>query len=406
MAKSRPVLWFSYRGVDRQGTVHRGRIASASPALARALLRRQGIVRVMQLDEQQTRFEWLQAPIKSAEITALSRQLATLIAAGVPLLQSFDIVCGSLQKKRVIQLVERLKQDVASGSALSEAMREHPDQFSALHCALIEAGEQAGALDVMLDRIALQQEKAEHIRKKIRSALAYPMTLLGIASVVTAILLLKVVPTFAQLFTSFGADLPLPTRMVMGLSDVLTQFWLLFLATPILGLVALRWAKRHSPSSRHAWQRSVLRLPGVGPLLHQAAMARCARTLSTTFAAGIPLVSALRSTAATLGNIAYESRLRSVAMEVENGTELAVAMRQQGGFASQLTQMIAIGEHSGRLEAMLSKAADIFEADVDQRVATLTTLLEPAIMTVMGLLVGGLVVSMYLPIFRMGAVIG
>lgn len=407
MAPSSPPLQqFDYLAVDGRGKQHSGTIASHSAGLARAQLRRQGMVRLIRLRKQNHPLTGFSTSIKTADITALTRQLATLLKAGVPLMPAFDILIDGLTNKRLASLIRQVSIEVASGNTLSAALRQHPRYFGTLYCALIEAGETAGALDVMLERLALHQEKAEQIRKKISGALAYPMTVLVIAFAVTVLLLLKVVPTFADLFASFGAPLPTATLVVVTLSKGLQSHWPMLASFSLTSIMAVRWLLRRSIRTRQTWQRLTLQLPVIGKLLHQAALARYARTLSITFAAGVPLVQALQAAATAAANVVYSRAINDAASAVETGTELAVAMRQQSCFPTLLTQMVAIGEQSGTLDTMLAKAAAIYEENVDQQLTTLTAILEPLIMTALGLLVGGLVVSMYLPIFRMGAVIG
>ncbi|MFG1497686.1 type II secretion system F family protein [Saccharospirillum sp. HFRX-1] len=374
--------------------------------MARARLRQQGMVQIIRLHKQNHHLNGFMSPIKSADIAALTRQLATLLKAGVPLMQAFDILIDGLTNKRLASLIRQVSIEVASGNTLSSALRQHPRYFGTLYCALVDAGETAGALDVMLERLALYQEKAEQIRKKVRGALAYPITVLIIAVAVTVLLLLKVVPTFADLFTSFGAPLPAATALVVQLSNGLRLHWPVLVILSITGSLTMRWLMRRSIRSRQAWQRLTLKLPAIGKLLHQAAMARYARTLSITFAAGVPLVQALQSAATASANVVYANAINETAKSVETGTELAVAMREHSCFPILLIQMVAIGEQSGTLDAMLAKSAAIYEDNVDQQVTALSAIMEPLIMTVLGLLVGALVVSMYLPIFRMGAVIG
>ncbi|PTY38963.1 type II secretion system protein F [Saccharospirillum sp. MSK14-1] len=403
---TQPVRQFDYLGIDRQGKQQQGIITSSSAAMARAQLRRQGLIKLIHLRKQNAHLTAFRSSIKGSDITALTRQLATLLKAGVPLMKAFDILLDGLGNKRLIRVVSQISHEVAAGNRLSAALRQHPHHFSSLYCALVEAGELAGALDVMLERLALHQEKTEQLRKKIRSALAYPATILIIAVAITILLLLKVVPTFANLFTSFGAPLPTATRIVMNLSQGLQSYWLALTLLSVTAVSAIRLLMHRSTRFRHVWQQLSLKLPVFGPLLHQAAMARFSRTLSITFAAGVPLVQALQSAAGTSTNVVYTQAINNTAKAVETGTELAVAMQQNTCFPVLLIQMVGIGEQSGTLDSMLARTAAIYEDNVDQQVSALTAIMEPLIMTVLGLLVGGLVVSMYLPIFRMGAVIG
>lgn len=395
---------FDYLAVDRHGKQHRGRISSRSVALARVQLRQQGMVQLIHLRQHRQRLFEFHTPIKTADITALTRQLATLVQAGVPLVRAFDILIEGLTNKRLADRVRQIRVDVAGGNTFAAALRQHPRYFGSLYCALIEVGESAGTVDTMLERLAQHLEKTEQLHKKIRAALAYPTVVLIIATVITVLLLVKVVPTFAELFASFGAPLPTATVMIVELSQSLRAHWLSLVLLTVATGSCVRTMMRRSPRTRQSWQRLTLKLPVIGPVLRHAALARYARTLSITFAAGVPLVQALQS-AAKASAVDHQA-IEDTAKAVATGTELAIAMRQHPCFPSLMIQLVAVGEQSGTLDSMLAKAATIYEDAVDQKVAALTSIMEPLIMTVLGLLVGGLVVSMYLPIFRMGAVIG
>lgn len=403
-AKAPKVSMFTYHGKDRNGKVKKGEITGANPALIKAELRRQGISQV-KLAKKRTEISLTSNKIKSEDISIFTRQMATMMKAGVPLMRAFEIVAEGLQNPKMSELVLQLKNTVGSGGTFASALREHPKYFDDLYCSLVDSGEQAGALETMLDRVALYKEKSESLKRKVKSALKYPITVIIIAIIITIILLVKVVPVFGEMFSSFGADLPLPTQIVVDMSDWVVNNGIILALTVFATIILVQQSMQRSLTVRHSWQRLAVRLPIFGPIFYQAAMARYARTLSTTFAAGVPLVNALDSAAGASGNIIYETAIRNVRKEVEAGTELAVSMRSQNLFPPMLMQMVAIGEQSGALDDMLAKAAAIYEEEVDSLVDGLTSMMEPLIMSVLGILVGGLVVSMYLPIFQMGQVI-
>lgn len=403
-AKAPKITMFTYQGKDRAGKVRKGEVSGSNPALIKAELRRQGIMNV-KLAKKRADISLFGHKIKSDDIAIFTRQMATMMKAGVPLMRAFEIVAEGLQNPKMAELVMQMKNTVSSGGTFGSALREHPKYFDDLYCSLVESGEQAGALETMLDRVALYKEKSESLKRKIKSALKYPITVLVIAAIITAVLLIKVVPVFSDMFSSFGADLPAPTQVVVNMSDWMLDNGLLFFVALVGTGVGIQQALRRSEKVRHGWQRATLKLPIFGKIFYQAAMARYARTLSTTFAAGVPLVEALDSAAGASGNIVYETAIRNVRKDVESGTELAVAMRGQNLFPPMLLQMVAIGEQSGALDDMLAKAAVVYEEEVDNMVEGLTSMMEPLIMSVLGIIVGGLVVSMYLPIFQMGAAI-
>ncbi len=403
--KAQKISIFNYEGVDRNGRVQKGEITGNSPALIKADLRRKGLVKVKKLTKKRAEISLFQQGIKSQDIAVFTRQMATMMKAGVPLMRAFDIVAEGLENKKMAEMVLQMKNNVAGGGSFAGALREHPKYFDDLFCALIESGEQAGALETMLDRVALYREKAESLKKKVKSAMKYPITIMIIAAIVTVILLVKVVPVFADMFSSFGADLPVPTQVVMNMSAWVQSNGLVGLGVLIAVIVFFQQGMQRSKPFRHLIQRITVKLPVFGPILYQSAMARYARTLSTTFAAGVPLVNALDSAAGASGNIVYETAISNVRRDVETGTELAVSMKSQDVFPPMLIQMVSIGEQSGALDDMLSKAATIYEEEVDSLVDGLTSMMEPLIMAFLGVVVGGLVVSMYLPIFQMGAVV-
>ena len=406
MATKAPKLSiFNYEGLDRNGRVQKGEITGNNPALVKADLRRKGLVKVKKLKKKRAEMSMFQPGIKSQDIAVFSRQMATMMKAGVPLMRSFEIVAEGLENKKMAEMVVQMKNNVASGGSFAGALREHPKYFDDLFCSLVESGEQAGALETMLDRVALYREKAESLKKKVKSAMKYPITILVIAAIVTIILLLKVVPVFADMFSSFGADLPVPTQIVLNMSEWVQSNGLIGLGALVAFIILFQQAMQRSKAFKHLIQRIMVKLPVFGPILYQSAMARYARTLSTTFAAGVPLVNALDSAAGASGNIVYETAISNVRRDVETGTELAVSMKSQGVFPPMLVQMVSIGEQSGSLDDMLAKAASIYEEEVDSLVDGLTSMMEPLIMAFLGIVVGGLVVAMYLPIFQMGSVI-
>ncbi len=398
---STPFLW---EGTDRNGKKVKGKATAASEAAVRADLRRQGVV-PSRIRKQSGGFFKGGGKIVPADISIFSRQLATMLAAGIPLVQSFEIVGSGHENPAMQKLIMAIKADVEGGSALAEALAKHPLYFDDLFVNLVEAGEQAGALETLLDKIATYNEKTEAIKKKVKKALTYPAAVLVVALVVTVILLIFVIPAFEDLFQGFGADLPSFTRMVIDLSQfVRDKGWLL--AMLIGGAVyAFMYFKKRSRPMRHFLDRAALKAPIIGPILQKSAIARYARTLSTMFAAGVPLVEALESVAGATGNIVYEIGVLQMKDEVSTGQRLQQAMENTDLFPNMVIQMIAVGEESGSLDEMSSKVADFYEEDVDNAVDNLSSLLEPMIMSILGVLVGGLVVAMYLPIFKMGAVI-
>ena len=396
-----PFLW---EGTDRRGKKVKGKSLAANEAAVRADLRRQGVVPSRIKKQSKGLFSGT-AKITTADIAIFSRQLATMLSAGIPLVQAFEIVGNGHENAAMQKLILSIKADVEGGTTLAEALNKHPLYFDDLFVNLVEAGEQAGALETLLDKIATYKEKTEAIKKKIKKALTYPAAVLVVAFVVTVILLIFVIPAFEDLFQGFGADLPAFTRMVIDLSVfVRTQGWILLL---ILGaaVAAFFYFKKRSRAMRHFLDRMALKLPVIGPILQKAAIARYARTLSTMFSAGVPLVEALDSVAGATGNIVYEQGVLRMKDEVATGQRLQQSMENTDLFPNMVIQMIAVGEESGSLDEMSAKVADFYEEDVDNAVDNLSSLLEPMIMAILGVLVGGLVVAMYLPIFKMGAVI-
>lgn len=328
-----------------------------------------------------------------------------MIESGIPLVQSFDIVAKGQSNKRLKELIENIKNDVETGLTLSEALKKHPAHFNELFCNLVDAGEKSGSLDIMLDKIATYKEKIETIKKKIKKALTYPMAVLVVAFIVTTGLLMFVVPQFEALFKGFGAELPAMTQAVVSMSKFFQSYWYLIFGVLIGGIYAFIYALKHSPQFAQTVDRTLLKLPVIGPIIEKAAIARFARTLSITFAAGLPLVEALKSVAGATGNIIFAQSTDTIREEVSTGQQMNKAMENTQLFPNMVIQMVAIGEESGALEKMLSKVADFYEEDVDNAVDSLSSLLEPIIMSILGILVGGLVVAMYLPIFKLGTAI-
>jgi type IV pilus assembly protein PilC len=328
-----------------------------------------------------------------------------MMGSGVPLLQSFDIIGEGFDNPNMRKLVDDIKQEVASGNSLANSLRKKPQYFDDLYCNLVDAGEQSGALESLLDRVATYKEKTESLKAKIKKAMTYPIAVVVVAIIVSAILLIKVVPQFQSVFSSFGAELPAFTQFVIGISEVLQEWWFIVLIAIIALAFGLREAHRRSEKFRDAVDRGILKLPIVGDILYKSAVARYSRTLSTTFAAGVPLVEALDSVSGATGNVVFRTAVNKIKLDVSSGTQLNFSMRTTGVFPSMAIQMAAIGEESGSLDAMLDKVASYYEEEVDNAVDNLTTLMEPMIMAVLGVLVGGLIIAMYLPIFQLGNVV-
>ena len=396
-----PYVW---EGTDRKGKKIKGKAMAADEAAVRADLRRQGVVPTRIRKQRKSLFAGA-GKITPGDIAIFSRQLATMLAAGIPLVQAFEIVGTGHENAAMQKLIMAIKADVEGGSSLAEALAKHPLYFDDLFVNLVESGEQAGALETLLDKIATYKEKTEAIKKKIKKALTYPAAVLVVAFVVTTILLIFVIPAFEDLFQGFGADLPTFTRMVIDLSVfVRTQGW--YLAIMIgFAVAAFLYFKKRSRKMRHFLDRVTLKTPIIGPIMQKAAIARYARTLSTMFSAGVPLVEALESVSGATGNIVYEEAVLRMRDEVATGQRLQQSMENTDLFPNMVIQMIAVGEESGSLDDMSAKVADFYEEDVDNAVDNLSSLLEPLIMSILGVLVGGLVVAMYLPIFKMGAVV-
>lgn len=395
---------FEYSGADRKGKAVKGVINQKNAALAKAELRKQG-VQVKKIVKKRKPLNLGGNRIKPVDIALFTRQMATMMRAGVPLIKAFDIVANGLENPAMRDLVLSVKERVSSGGTLADSLRAHPAYFDELYCNLVESGEQSGALETMLSRIALYKEKSEALKKKIRKALTYPVIVLVFAVVVTIVLLWRVVPVFADMFQGFGADLPVLTQMVVNMSDwMVANILYVFIAIVATSVMFAQGMKR-STRFRHSVQRTLVKLPIIGKLTRTAAIARYARTLSTTFAAGVPLVDALHSAAGASGNIVFFDAINSVRQDVESGTELNESMSRNEMFPPMLVQMVTIGEQAGSLDDMLGRAAAIYEDEVDNQVDNLTAMIEPFIMAFLAIVVGGLLIAMYMPIFMMGSVI-
>lgn len=396
---------FTWSGTDRAGNTNKGEIEAASQAMAKAQLRQQGIKPKSVKKKPKPLFGGQGKAIKAADIAIFTRQLATMLKAGVPLVQSFEIVEDGLEKPRMRELVRTIRSDVASGSGLAPSLAKHPRYFDDLFCSLIGSGEDSGTLEVMLDRVATYKEKTEQLKAKIRKAMTYPTAVICVALIVCAILLIKVVPVFAKTFQSFGSELPAFTQFVMDISDFVIAWWFVMLVGIIAIIFAFREIKIRSVAFSEWLDRLALRAPVVGGIVHDSVIARFSRTLATTFAAGVPLVDALNSTAGAAGNSVYAKAIRRIRDDVTSGTTLYNAIKVTGLFPNMLLQMVSIGEESGALDEMLDKVATHYEEAVDNAVDSLSSLMEPLIMSILGVLVGGLMIAMYLPIFMLGSVI-
>lgn len=396
---------FLYKGTDRKGNRVQGEMKGQSAALVRAQLIKQGIRTSGVRKKPKPLFGGGKKSIKPMDIAMFTRQMATMMKAGVPLVQAFEIVADGLENPSLKELILTIREDVAAGGGFAPSLRKHPRYFDDLFCSLVESGEQSGALETMLDRIATYKEKTEQLKAKIKKALTYPIAVIVVAIVVTGILLVKVVPQFAETFSSFGADLPAFTLFVLGLSEMMQEKWLIILVCMIVSVVAFVQAKRRSKAFATAVDRYSLKIPIIGEIIYLSVMARFARTLSTTFAAGVPLIDALESVAGAAGNRIYQASILRIKDEVSTGIQLNQSLRSSNQFPALVVQMTAIGEESGSLDEMLDKVALFYEEAVDNMVDSLTSLLEPMIMSVLGILVGGLMIAMYLPIFQLGSVV-
>lgn len=397
---------FSYEGVDRKGAKLKGELPARNMALAKVTLRKQGITIKTIREKRKNILEGLmKKKISTLDITIFTRQLATMMKAGVPLIQSFEIVAEGLENPAMRDLVINLKREVEGGGTLADSLRMYPRYFDTLFCSLVESGEISGTLEIMLDRVAIYKEKSELLKQKIKKAMKYPIAVITVALIVTIILMVKVVPVFQDLFSSFGADLPAFTQMVVNMSEWMQKYWFILIIAIGITIASFMEAKKRSKRVRNFLDKMSLRLPIFGDLVYKAIIARYSRTLATTFAAGVPLIDALKSTAGATNNVIYEEAVMKIREDVATGQQLQFAMRASNLFPSMAVQMVAIGEESGALDSMLDKVATHFENEVDNAVDGLTSMMEPLIMAVLGVLVGGLVIAMYLPIFQMGSVV-
>ncbi|AWL04522.1 type II secretion system F family protein [Massilia oculi] len=392
---------YAWEGKDKTGRVVRGEVRAGGEAIVNVTLRRQGIM-VTKVKKKVYRSG---KKITDKDLTMFTRQLATMMKAGVPLLQSFDIVGKGHSNPSMAKLIQDLRNDVETGTSLNRAFRKFPLYFDPLFCNLVGAGEQAGILEDLLTRLAIYKEKTLALKGKIKSALTYPIAILAVALIVTAVIMIWVVPAFKQVFSSFGADLPTPTVVVMAISDFVVEWWYIIFGSLFAGLYLFFQAWRRSLRMQQVMDRLLLRLPIFGSVIRKATIARWTRTLSTMFAAGVPLVEALDSVGGASGNAVYLEATRKIQNEVSTGTSLTASMQNADVFPNLVIQMVQIGEESGSLDAMLGKVADFFEDEVDEAVAALSSLMEPLIMVILGVLIGGLVVAMYLPIFKLGSVV-
>jgi len=400
-AKKPEEFIFEWEGKDRTGKVVRGEMRAGGEAVVGASLRRQGIL----VQKVKKRRMSGGGSIKPKDISVFTRQLATMMKAGVPLLQSFDIVARGSTNPRVTKLLNDIRSDVETGTSLSSAFRKHPLYFDALYCNLVEAGEAAGILETLLDRLATYQEKTIAIKQKIKSALTYPIAVLVVAFVVVAVIMIFVIPAFKEVFTSFGADLPAPTLFVMGMSEIFVQYWWAIFGSIGGGIYFFLQSWKRSEVMQKRMDRLLLKIPVFGPIMFKAATARWTRTLSTMFSAGVPLVEALDSVGGAAGNAVFAEATEQIQKDVATGTSLTNSMQATNLFPVMVLQMTAIGEESGALDQMLGKAADFYEEEVDEAVKSLSSLIEPFIIVILGTIIGGIVVSMYLPIFKLGQVV-
>ena len=400
-SKDTPEFVFEWEGKDRNGKQLRGDTRAAGENQVRAALRRQGVL-VTRIKKRRMRSG---RPVRAKDLTIFTRQLATMMKAGVPLLQAFDIVGRGNPNPRVTRLLNDIRTDVETGTSLNAAFRKYPLHFDNLYCNLVEAGEAAGILDQLLDRLAVYMEKTEAMKSKIKSALMYPIAVLVVAFVVTAVIMIFVVPAFKEVFSNFGADLPAPTLLVIALSELFVRYWWLIFGSLFGGVYFFMQAWRRSEKVQQVMDRLLLRMPIFGVLVEKSCLARWTRTLATMYAAGVPLVEALDSVGGASGNTVYAAATVRIQQEVSTGNGLTMAMANAGILPSMVLQMCAIGEEAGSIDHMLGKAADFYEAEVDDMVAGLSSLMEPIIIVILGTMIGGIVVAMYLPIFKLGQVV-
>jgi type IV pilus assembly protein PilC len=392
---------FEWEGKDRHGKIVKGELRAGGEAMVSATLRRQGIL----VNKVKKRRVSGGSAIKQKDIAVFTRQLATMMRAGVPLLQAFDIVARGATNPRLTRLLSDIRQDVESGTSLSSSFRKHPMYFDALYCNLVEAGETGGILEALLDRLAIYQEKTVAIKNKIKSALTYPIAVLVVAFIVVAVIMIFVIPAFKDVFTSFGADLPAPTLIVIAMSEFFVSYWWAIFGSIGGGLYFFFQSWKRSVAMQKRMDRVLLKIPVFGDLLYKSAIARWTRTLSTMFAAGVPLVEALDSVGGASGNAVFQEATEQIQRDVSTGSALTTSMQTTGIFPTMVLQMASIGEESGSLDHMLGKAAEFYEDEVDEAVKALSSLMEPFIIVILGTLIGGIVVSMYLPIFKIGTVV-
>ncbi len=392
---------FAWEGKDKSGKIVRGELRAGGESVVSATLRRQGVL-VTKVKKKSYRSG---KKVSEKDITLFTRQLATMMKAGVPLLQSFDIVAKGNDNPSVSKLVQDIRSDVETGTSLNQAFRKFPLYFDPLFCNLVGAGEQAGILEDLLTRLAIYKEKTLAIKAKIKSAMFYPVSILAVAFIVTAVIMIWVVPAFKEVFKSFGADLPAPTLMVMAMSDFMVANWYIIFGLLFGGLYLFFQSWKRSLKMQRSMDKLLLKLPIFGPVIRKATIARWTRTLATMFAAGVPLVESLDSVGGASGNAVYLDATKRIQTEVSTGTSLTVAMQNSDVFPNMVTQMVSIGEESGSLDNMLGKVADFYEDEVDEAVSSLSSLMEPLIMVILGVLIGGLVIAMYLPIFKLGSVV-
>lgn len=397
---------FAWEGVDQRGAKLKGETKSGSIALAKAELRRQGINPTRVKKKATPLFGGKKKkPVKAKDIAIFSRQMATMMASGVPLVQAFDIIGKGHENPSMQELIMAIKADVEAGNPFADALAKHPRQFDDLYCNLVNAGEHAGILETLLDKIAIYKEKTEAVKGKIKKAMFYPVAIVVVAFIITAILLIFVIPQFQELFSSFGADLPALTLLVIKLSEIFQKWWWAIFGGIGVGIYGFLEMKKSSKKFRDKLDKILLKMPILGPILTKATIARFARTLSTMFAAGVPLVEAMTTVSGAAGNAVYANAILRMRDEVSTGTTLNQSMRQSGLFPNMVIQMVAIGEEAGSVDSMLAKVASFYEDEVDNAVDALSSLLEPIIMAFLGVVIGGLVIAMYLPIFKMGEVV-
>jgi type IV pilus assembly protein PilC len=403
--KIKELVAFTYKGVNRRGKKVDGEIKGTSIAEAKALLRQQGITPSGVKKKPKSLFGEGKK-IKPVDIAIFTRQIATMLGAGVPLVQSIDLIASGSENKSLRTLMQKISVKVQAGLPLSDTLREHPKYFDELYCDLVKSGEASGSLDQIFDRLAIYKEKAEALKSKIKKAMFYPIAVLVVSFIVTSILLIFVVPQFAEIFAGFGAELPAFTLFVLGISEFMQEYWWLVLIALFAFSYVVKKAYANNLKFRTWADGRIIKLPVIGDILNKAAVARYARTLSTTFAAGVPLIEALESAAGASGNEVYKNAILFIREEVSSGNQMYLAMKQTDQFPEMVVQMVSIGEESGALDSMLAKVANIYEQEVDDAVDGLTALLEPLIMAVLGVIIGGLIVAMYLPIFQLGAIVG